>query len=60
MHEKNFSGIIRLMFSHNENELIAIGQKIGRLLQARDVLILSNGFYKKRCNHTIIMCKANT
>lgn len=29
------------MFSHNENELIAIGQKIGRLLQARDVLILS-------------------
>ena len=29
------------MFSHNEKELIAIGQKIGRLLQARDVLILS-------------------
>ena len=41
MHEKIFSGIIRLMFSHNENELIAIGQKIGHLLQARDVLILS-------------------
>ena len=41
MHEKNFSGIIRLMFSHNEKELIAIGQKIGRLLRARDVLILS-------------------
>ena len=41
MHEKIFSGIIRLMFSHNENELIAIGQKIGQLLQARDVLILS-------------------
>ena len=39
MHEKIFSGIIGLMFSHNENELIAIGQKIGRLLQARDVLI---------------------
>ncbi|KXT73567.1 ATPase YjeE [Streptococcus sp. DD10] len=29
------------MFSHNENELIKIGQVLGQLLEAHDVLVLS-------------------
>ena len=29
------------MFSHNEEELIALGEKLGQLLQAQDVLILT-------------------
>lgn len=34
-------GIIRGMYSHNEEELIALGQVIGRSLQAGDVLVLT-------------------
>ena len=29
------------MFSHNEEELIQWGQRLGKLLQAKDVLVLT-------------------
>lgn len=41
MTKQSFSDIIKGMYSHNEEELIALGQSIGEKLKAGDVLVLT-------------------
>lgn len=44
MTKQSFSDIIKGMYSHNEEELIALGQSIGEKLKAGDVLVLTGDF----------------